>query len=58
MMTIPALALVADTLLVRPVDVPAPWYSVATGILSIVVTLLLLGIAVALLGMARALKGA
>jgi hypothetical protein len=58
MMTIPALALVADTLLVRPVDLPAPWYSVATGILSIVVTLLLLGIAVALLGMARALKGA
>jgi hypothetical protein len=52
------LAFVADTLLVRPVDVPAPWYSVATGILSIVVTLLLLGIAVALLGMARALKGA
>jgi hypothetical protein len=51
-------AVVADTLLVRPVDVPAPWYSVATGILSIVVTLLLLGIAVALLGMARALKGA
>ena len=55
---LPALALVADTLLVRPVDVPAPWYSVATGILSIIVTLLLLGIAVALLGMARALKGA
>ena len=58
MLTIPVLALVADTLLVRPVDVPAPWYSVATGILSIFVTLLLLGIAVALLGMARALKGA
>lgn len=52
------LAVVADTLLVRPVAVPAPWYSVATGVLSIVVTLLLLGIAVALLGMARALKGA
>ena len=58
MLTFPAFALVADTLLVRPVDVPAPWYSVATGILSIIVTLLLLGIAVALLGMARALKGA
>jgi hypothetical protein len=58
MLTFSALALVADTLLVRPVDVPAPWYSVATGILSIIVTLLLLGIAVALLGMARALKGA
>jgi hypothetical protein len=58
MLTIPALAVLADTLLVRPVDLPAPWYSVATGVLSIVVTLLLLGIAVALLGMARALKGA
>lgn len=58
MLTIPILALVADTLLVRPVDVPAPWYSVATGVLSIVVTLLLLGIAAALLGMARVLKGA
>lgn len=58
MMMIPVLAMAADTLLVRPVDVPAPWYSVATGILSIVVTLLLLGIAVALMGMARALKGA
>ncbi len=57
-MTIPLFSLAADTLLVRPVDVPAPWYSVATGILSIVVTLLLLGIAIALLGMARALKGA
>ncbi len=57
MMTIPVLALVADTLLVRPVDVPAPWYSVATGVLSIVVTLLLCGIAAALLGMARAVKG-
>jgi hypothetical protein len=53
-----ALPLLADTLLVRPVAVPAPWYSVASGILSIVVTLLLLGIAVALLGMARALKSA
>ncbi|MBC7844043.1 MAG: hypothetical protein H7099_17140 [Gemmatimonadaceae bacterium] len=58
MMMIPVLALAADTLLVRPVAVPAPWYSVATGILSIIVTLLLLGIAVALMGMARALKGA
>jgi hypothetical protein len=58
MMTNPVFALIADTLLVRPVDVPAPWYSVATGVLSVVVTLLLLGIAVALLGMARALKGA
>ena len=57
-MTNSVLAVVADTLLVRPVDVPAPWYSVATGVLSIVVTLLLLGIAIALLGMARALKGA
>ena len=54
----PIAALIADTLLVRPVDVPVPWYSVASGVLSIVVTLLLLGIAVALLGMARALKGA
>ena len=53
-----ALAFVADTLLVRPVDVPAPWYSVATGILSIIVTVLLLGIAIALLGMARAVKHA
>ena len=50
--------MVADTLLMRPVDVPAPWYDVASGVLSVVVTLLLLGIAVALLGMARALKGA
>lgn len=58
MLTIPALAAMVDTLLVRPVDLPAPWYSVATGVLSIIVTLLLLGIAVALLGMARALKGA
>jgi uncharacterized protein YoxC len=58
MTLIPALALVADTLLVRPVAVPAPWYSVATGVLSIVVTVLLLGIAVALLGMARALHKA
>ncbi len=58
MMTLPAFALVADTLLVRPVDIPAPWYSVATGVLSIVVTLLLLGIAVALFGMGRALKAA
>jgi hypothetical protein len=51
-------ALIADTLLVRPVAVPTPWYSVASGVLSIVVTLLMLGIAVALLGMARAIKGA
>ena len=58
MTSIPFLALVADTVLVRPVGVPTPWYSVASGVLSIVVTLLLLGIAVALLGMARALKGA
>lgn len=58
MTTIPVLALIADTLLVRPVDVPAPWYNVATGILSIVVTLLLLGIAAAVLGMARAVSGA
>jgi len=58
MMMPPVLAMIADTLLVRPVDVPAPWYSVATGVLSVVVTLLLLGIALALLGMARALKGA
>ena len=58
MMMSPVLAFMADTLLVRPVAVPAPWYSVATGVLSIVVTLLLLGIAVAVLGMARALKGA
>ncbi len=58
MMIPPGLAMIADTLLVRPVDVPAPWYSVATGVLSVVVTLLLLSIAVALLGMARALKGA
>jgi hypothetical protein len=58
MISSPVLAFLADTLLVRPVAVPAPWYSVATGVLSIVVTLLLLGIAVALLGMARALKGA
>lgn len=54
----PVLAIIADTLLMRPVDVPAPWYDVASGVLSVVVTLLLLGIAVALLGMARALKGA
>lgn len=53
-----ALPLLADTLLVRPVAVPAPWYSVASGVLSIVVTVLLLGIALALLGMARALKSA
>ncbi len=58
MTTIPVLALIADTLLVRPVDVPAPWYNVATGILSIVVTLLLLGIAAAVLGIARAVRGA
>jgi hypothetical protein len=58
MSTIPVLALIADTLLVRPVAVPAPWYSVATGILSIVVTVLLLGIAAALLAMARAVRGA
>ncbi len=58
MSTIPLLALIADTLLVRPVAVPAPWYSVATGILSVVVTVLLLGIAAALLGMARAVRGA
>lgn len=58
MMTIPALALAADTILVRQVGIPAPWYDVATGILSIVATLLLLGIALAMLGMARALKAA
>jgi hypothetical protein len=58
MTLIPALALAADTLLFRPVGVPTPWYSVASGVLSIVVTILLLGIAVALLGMARALKAA
>ena len=53
-----AFALAADTVLFRPVAVPAPWYSVATGVLSIVVTVLLLGIAAGILGMARALKGA
>jgi hypothetical protein len=55
---LPLLALIADTVLVRPVDVPTPWYSVASGVLSIVVTLLLLGIATALLGMARAVRNA
>ncbi len=54
----PLLATLADTLLVRPVDMPTPWYSVASGVLSVIVTLLLLGIAIALLGMARAVKHA
>ncbi len=54
----PFMTLAADTLLVRPVAMPTPWYSVATGVLSIVVTLLLLGIAIALLGMVRAMKNA
>ena len=55
---IPFFALAADTLLVRPVDVPAPWYSVATGVLSIVAILLLLSISAALLGLVRAIRGA
>lgn len=57
MTVLPILTMISDTLLVRPVAVPAPWYSVASGVLSIVVTVLLLGIAVALLGMLRAVKG-
>ena len=55
---LPLVSTIADTLLVRPVDVPTPWYAVASGVMSVIVTLLLLGIAVALLGMARALKNA
>jgi len=51
-------SMIADTLLVRPVDMPTPWYSVASGVMSVIVSLLLLGIAVAILGMARALKNA
>lgn len=58
MQMIPFFALAADTLLVRPVDVPAPWYSIATGVLSIVAILLLLSISAALLGMVRAIRGA
>ena len=48
----------AETLLVRPVAMPAPWYEVATGVFAVVAILLLLGITVALLGAARSLKGA
>lgn len=58
MQIIPFFALAADTLLVRPVDVPAPWYSIATGVLSIAALLVLLSISVAFLGMVRAIKGA
>jgi hypothetical protein len=47
----------AETLLVRPVSLPTPWYDAAGGILSIVTTLLLVGIIVALLSVARALRG-
>lgn len=47
----------AETLLVRPVAVPAPWYEVATGVFAIAALLLLLGIVVLLAGAARAMKG-
>mgnify|MGYP002783547657 CR=1 FL=1 len=47
----------AETLLVRPVAVPAPWYEVATGIFAIAALLLLLGIVLLLAGAARAMKG-
>jgi hypothetical protein len=47
----------AETLLVRPVAIPAPWYEVATGVFAIVALLLLLGIVVLLAGAARAMKG-
>ncbi|MCU0626147.1 MAG: hypothetical protein MUF21_06610 [Gemmatimonadaceae bacterium] len=48
----------AETLLVKPVAMPAAWYDVATGFFAIAGTLLLLVIGVLLLGLARAIQGA